>query len=185
MKISLIFFLLTSSLLSQSQDNQIKDYFNSLNNKTIIIEIFENQSVFRANISLNDSKIYFETIDTDSTISLFEKNVITSYDLSKKNIIIENSDKNILDFFSYENFENASLIKIEIENEDSIYYYNFYDNVLLISFSNSKNVVDKISLFQAEKSIFECKVVDVNKYKNPLEFFNIDDSWTTIDWRSN
>ena len=134
MKISLIFFLITSSLFCQSNDYQIKNYFNSLNNKTILIEIFENQSVFNANISLNDPKIYFETIDTDSTISLFEKNIITSYDLSKKNIIIENSDKNILDFFSYKNFENASLIKIEIENENSIYYYDFYDNILLISF---------------------------------------------------
>ena len=185
MKISLIFFLITSSLFSQSNDSQIKNYFNSLNNKTILIEIFEDQSFFNANISLNDPKIYFETIDTDSTISLFEKNIITSYDLSKKNIIIENSDKNILDFFSYENFEKSPIIKIEIENENSIYYYNFYNNILLISFSNSKNVVDKISLFQAEKSIFECKIVDVNKYKNPLEFFNIDDSWTTIDWRKN
>ena len=72
MKISLIFFALTTSLLSQSQDTQIKDYFNSLNNKTILIEIFENQSVFNANISLNDPKIYFETIEVDSTISLFE-----------------------------------------------------------------------------------------------------------------
>ena len=185
MKISLIFFLIASSLFSQSQDIQIKNYFNSLNNKTIFIEIFENQSVFNANISLNDSKIYFETIHADSTISLFEKNVITSYDLSKKNIIIEDSDRNIIDFFSYENFENASLIKIEIVNQHSIYHYNFYDNVLLISFSNSKNLIDKISLFQSEKSVFECKIVDVNKYKNPLEFFNIDDSWTTIDWRSN
>ena len=74
MKISLIFFFITSSLLSQSQDVQIKNYFNSLNNQTILIEIFENQSVFNANISLNDAKIYFETIDTDSTISLFEIN---------------------------------------------------------------------------------------------------------------
>ena len=103
MKISLIFFLLITSLFCQSQDSQIKDYFNSLNNKTIIIEIFENQSVFDASISLNDPKIYFETIEVDSTVSLFENNVITSYDLSKKNIIIENSEKNILDFFSYKN----------------------------------------------------------------------------------
>ena len=183
MKISLIFFLLTTSVLSQSQDTHIKDYFNSLDNKTILLEIFENQSVFNAKISLNDSKIYFETIDTDSTISLFEKNVITSYDLSKKNIIIENSDKNILDFFSYKNFENASLIKIEIENENSNYYYNFYDNILLISFNNSQKMVKEISLFQAENSIFECKIVDIKKYQNPLKFLNIDDSWTTIDWR--
>ena len=118
MKISLIILLISSSLLSQSQDIKIKNYLNSLNNKTVLIEIFENQSVFNAKISLNDSKIYFETIDTDSTISLFEKNVITSYDLSKKNIILENSDKNIIDFFSYENFENASVIKIENENEN-------------------------------------------------------------------
>ena len=185
MKISLIILLISSSLLSQSQDNKIKNYFNSLNNKTVLIEIFENKSVFNAKISLNDSKIYFETIDTDSTISLFEKNVITSYDLSKKNIILENSDKNIIDFFSYENFENASLIKIENENENSIYYYNFYDNILLIDYDNSKNMIHKISLFQAENSIFECKIVDVNKYQNPLKFFNIDDSWTTIDWRLN
>ena len=55
--------MLTNSLFSQSQDTKIKDYFNSLNNKTIVIEIFENQSVFNAKISLNDSKIYFETIE--------------------------------------------------------------------------------------------------------------------------
>ena len=174
MKISLIFFLLTTSLLSQSNDFQVKDYFNSLNNKTILIEIFENQSVFNANISLNDPKIYFETIEVDSTVSLFENNVITSYDLSKKNI---------LDFFSYKNLENASLIKIEIENENSIYYYNFYNNILLISFNNSESMVKEISLFQAENSIFECKIVDIDKYQNPLKFLNIDDSWTTIDWR--
>ena len=86
MKISLIFFLLTTSLFCQSQDTHIKDFFNSLNNKTILIEIFENKSVFNANISLNDPKIYFETIEVDSTVSLFENKVITSYDLSKKNI---------------------------------------------------------------------------------------------------
>ena len=183
MKISLIFFLLITSLFSQSQDSHIKDFFNSLNNKTILIEIFENQSVFNANISLNDPKIYFETIEVDSTVSLFENNVITSYDLSKKNIIVENSEKNILDFFSYKNFENASLIKIEIENENSIHYYNFYNNILLISFNNSQSMVKKISLFQAKNSIFECKIVDINKYQNPLKFLNIDDSWTTIDWR--
>ena len=183
MKISLIFFLLTTSLFCQSQDTHIKDFFNSLNNKTILIEIFENQSVFNANISLNDPKIYFETIEVDSTVSLFENNVITSYDLSKKNIIIENSEKNILDFFSYKNLENASLIKIEIENENSIYYYNFYNNILLISFNNSKSMVKEISLFQAENPIFECKIVGINKYQNPLKFLKIDDSWTTIDWR--
>ena len=97
--------------------------------------------------------------------------MITSYDLSKKNIIVENSEKNILDFFSYKNLENASLIKIEIENENSIHYYN------------SQSMVEKISLFQAENSIFECKIVDIKKYQNPLKFLNIDDSWTTIDWR--
>ena len=183
MKISLIFCLLTTSLFCQSQDTHIKDFFNSLNNKTILIEIFENQSVFNAKISLNDPKIYFETIEVDSTVSLFENNVITSYDLSKKNIIVENSEKNILDFFSYKNFVNASLLKIEIENENSIYYYNFYNNILLISFDNSQSMVKEISLLQAENSIFECKIVDINKYQNPLKFLNIDDSWTTIDWR--
>ena len=147
MKISLIFFLLITSLFSQSQDTQIKDYFKSLNNKTILIEIFENQSVFNANISLNDSKFFFETIEVDSTVSLFENNVITSYDLSKKNIIIENSEKNILDFFSYKNLENASLIKIEIENENSIYYYNFYNNILLISFNKSIPSLSGLSNF--------------------------------------
>ena len=70
MKISLIFFLLTTSLFSQSQDTQIKDYFSSLNNKTILIEIFENQSVFNANISLNDPKIYFETIEIIFNMSI-------------------------------------------------------------------------------------------------------------------
>ena len=60
-------------------------------------------------------KIYFETIEVDSTVSLFENNVITSYDLFKKNIIIENSEKNILDFFSYKNLENASLIKLKLK----------------------------------------------------------------------
>jgi len=185
MKISLIFFLIASSLFSQSQDIQIKNYFNSLNNKTILIEIFENQSVFNANISLNDSKIYFETIHADSTISLFEKNLITSFDLSQKIIIIENSEKNILDFFAYENFENASLIEVEKKNENSIYSYSFYDNILLIIFNKSENIVSRISLIQSEKVIFECIIVEVNNYQNPLEFFNIDDTWTTIDWRLN
>ena len=96
---------------------------------------------------------------------------------------IESSEKNILDFFSYKNLENASLIKIEIENENSIYYYNFNNNILLISFNNSQSMVKEISLFQAENSIFQCKIVDINKYQNPLKFLNIDDSWTTIDWR--
>ena len=71
MKISLIFFLLTTSLFSQSQDTHIKEYFNSLDNKTILLEIFENKSVFNANISLNDPKIYFETIEVDSTCLLY------------------------------------------------------------------------------------------------------------------
>ena len=98
MKISLIFFLLTTWLFSQSQDTQIKDYFNSLNNKTILIEIFENQSVFNANISLNDPKIYFETIEVDSTVSLFENNVISEETKSEietawETAIQENRDK--------------------------------------------------------------------------------------------
>ena len=95
----------------------------------------------------------------------------------------QNSEKNILDFFSYKNLENASLIKIEIENENSIYYYNFYNNILLISFNNSQGMVKEISLLKAENSIFECKIVDIKKYQNPLKFLNIDDSWTIIDWR--
>ena len=73
--------------------------------------------------------------------------------------------------------------EIEIENENSIYYYNFYNNILLIIFNNSQSIVKEISLFQAENSIFECKIVDINKYQNPLKFLNIDDSWTAIDWR--
>ena len=78
MKISLIFFLLTTSVFSQSQDTQIKDYFNNLNNKTILLEIFENQTVFNANISLNDSKIHFETIEI-----IFNLSILT---LTKKRI---------------------------------------------------------------------------------------------------
>ena len=44
------------------KDKEIRsDIINaSLNNKNILIEIFENQSVINANISLNDSKIYFD-----------------------------------------------------------------------------------------------------------------------------
>ena len=56
MKISLIFYLLTTSLFCQSQDTHIKDFFNSLNNKTILIEIFENQSVFNAKKNLKSVK---------------------------------------------------------------------------------------------------------------------------------
>ena len=66
---------------------------------------------------IKNSKIYFETLASDSTISLFEKNSITTFDLSQKKIIIESSEKNILDFFAYKNFENASLIKVEKKNE--------------------------------------------------------------------
>ena len=185
MKISLILIFISSLLLSQDQDKQLRNFFNSLNNKTILAEIIEENSSFNANISSKDSKIYFETVASDSTISLFEKNLITSFDLSQKKIIIESSEKNILDFFAYENFENASLIKVEKENENSIYSYNFYDNILLIIFNNSENMVSRINLIQTEKIIFECIIVEVNNYQNPLEFFNIDDSWTTIDWRLN
>ena len=185
MKISLILIFISSLLLSQDQDKQLRNFFNSLNNKTILAEIIEENSSFNANISSKDSKIYFETVALDSTISLFEKNLITSFDLSQKKIIIESSEKNILDFFAYENFENASLIKVEKENDNSIYSYNFYDNILLIIFNNSENMVSRINLIQTEKIIFECIIVEVNNYQNPLEFFNIDDSWTTIDWRTN
>ena len=185
MKISLILIFISSLLLSQDQDKQLRNFFNSLNNKTILAEIIEENSSFNANISSKDSKIYFETVALDSTISLFEKNLITSFDLSQKKIIIESSEKNILDFFAYENFENASLIKVEKENDNSIYSYNFYDNILLIIFNNSENMVSRINLIQTEKIIFECIIVEVNNYQNPLEFFNIDDSWTTIDWRLN
>ena len=113
MKISLILIFISSLLLSQDQDKQLRNFFNDLKNKTILVEIVEENSFFNANISLKDSKIYFETLASDSAISLFEKNLITSFDLSQKIIIIENSEKNILDFFAYENFENASLIEVE------------------------------------------------------------------------
>ena len=150
MKISLILIFISSLLLSQDQDKQLRNFFNDLKNKTILVEIVEENSFFNANISLKDSKIYFETLASDSTISLFEKNLITSFDLSQKIIIIENSKKNILDFFAYENFENASLIEVEKKNENSIYSYSFYNNILLISFNNSQNMVKEISLFQAK-----------------------------------
>ena len=185
MKISLIFFLISSYLSSQDQDKQLRNFFYDLKNKTILVEIVEENSFFNANISLKDAKIYFETLASDSTISLFEKNLITSFDLAQKKIIIESSEKNILDFFAYENLENASLIKVEKKNENSIYSYNFYDNILLIIFNKSENMVNRINLIKSEKIIFECIIVEVNNYQNPLEFFNIDDTWTTIDWRLN
>ena len=112
MKISLILIFISSLLFSNDQDKQLRNFFNDLKNKTIFAEIVEENSFFNANISLKDSKIYFETLASDSTISLFEKNSITTFDLSQKKIIIESSEKNILDFFDYENFENASLIKV-------------------------------------------------------------------------
>ena len=77
------------------------------------------------------------------------------------------------------------MIKVEKKNENSIYSYNFYDNILLIIFNNSKNMVNRINLIKSEKIIFECIILEVNNYQNPLEFFNIDDTWTTIDWRLN
>ena len=112
---------------------------------------------------MNDNQItiIIITYKSDQIISNFVKKIPTNIET----IIIENSDKNILDFFSYKNLENASLIKIEIENENSIYYYDFYDNTLLITFSNSKNMVHKISLLQAGNSIFEFKIVYINKYQ--------------------
>lgn len=185
MKISLILIFISSFLFSQNQDKQLRNFFNDLNNKTIFAEIAEENSFFNANISLKDSKIYFETLASDSTISLFEKNSITTFDLSQKKIIIESSEKNILDFFAYENFENASLIEVEKKNENSIYSYNFYDSILLIIYNKSKNMVNRINLIQSEKLIFECIIVEVNNYQNPLEFFNFDEEWTTIDWRLN
>ena len=79
MKISLILIFISSLLLSQDQDKQLRNFFNDLKNKTILVEIVEENSFFNANISLKDSKIYFETLASDSTISLFEKNLITSF----------------------------------------------------------------------------------------------------------
>ena len=61
--------------------------------------------------------------------------------------------------------------------------FQMFLNILLISFDNSQSMFEKINLFQAENSIFECKIVNIKKYQNPLKFLNIDDSWTTIDWR--
>ena len=185
MKISLIFIFISSFLFSQDQDKQLRNFFNDLKNKTILAEIVEENSFFNANISLKDSKIYFETLSSDSTISLFEKNLITTFDLSQKKIIIESSEKNILDFFAIENFEKASLIEVETKNENLIYSYNFYDNILLIIFNKSENMVKRINLIQSEKLILECIIIEVNNYQNPLEFFNFDDKWTTIDWSLN
>ena len=185
MKISLILIFISSFLFSQDQDKQLRNFFNDLKNKTILAEIVEKNSFFNANISLKDSKIYFETLTSDSTISLFEKNLITSFDLSQKKIIIESSEQNILDFFAYENFENASLLEVKKRNENSIYSYNFYDSILLIIYNKSENMVSRINLIQSEKLIFECIIVEVNNYQNPLEFFNFDEKWTTIDWRLN
>ena len=76
-------------------------------------------------------------------------------------------------------------MKLKKKNENSIYSYSFYDKILLIIFNKSENIVSRISLIQSEKVIFECIIVEVNNYQNPLEFFNIDDTWTTIDWRLN
>ena len=185
MKISLILIFISSLLLSQNHDKQLRNFFNDLKNKTIFVEILEENSFFNANISFKDSKIYFETLASDSTISLFEKDLITSFDLSQKKIIIESSERNILDFFEYENFENASLIDVEKKNENSIYTYNFYDNILLVTFNKSENIVSRINLIQSERVIFDCIIVGVNNYQNPLEFFNFDEKWTTIDWRLN
>ena len=77
------------------------------------------------------------------------------------------------------------MIEVEKKNENSIYSYSFYDKILLIIFNKSENIVSRISLIQSEKVIFECIIVEVNNYQNPFEFFNIDDTWTTIDWRLN
>ena len=103
-------------------------------------------------------------------IFLFSININSQTNLS---YYFENSEKNILDFFAYENFENASLIEVEKKNENSIYSYSFYDNILLIIFNKSENMVSRINLIQSEKVIFECIIVKVNNYQNPFEFFNI------------
>ena len=57
---------------------------------------------------------------------------------------------------------------------------------LAIGAGNGSNLATDLTLDKhprTGKKFRHIKIVDIKKYQNPLKFLNIDDSWTTIDWR--
>ena len=185
MKNSLIVVFLSSCFLysSGNEDIEIKDFFKSLYNKTVILEINQQSVSYNANLSINSNQISFDTAMFDGTVSIFKDSLISSYDLNEKIIILENAEKNFLEFFDFENFENAKLISINTINNYSSYHYNYLNNKLLIKFDDTKKQVYSISLTQFDKIVFDCFVGSVESFQDPLTNLKVDDTWQVIDWR--
>ena len=185
MKNSLIVVFLSSCFLysSGNEDIEIKDFFKSLYNKTVILEINQQSVSYNANLSINSNQISFDTAMFDGTVSVFKDSLISSYDLNEKIIILENAEKNFLEFFDFENFENAKLITINTINNYSSYHYNYLNNKLLIKFDDTKKQVYSISLTQFDKIVFDCFVGSVESFQDPLTNVKVDDTWQVIDWR--
>lgn len=185
MKNSLIVVFLSSCFLysSGNEDIEIKDFFKNLYNKTVILEINQQSVSYNANLSINSNQISFDTAMFDGTVSVFKDSLISSYDLNEKIIILENAEKNFLEFFDFENFENAKLITINTINNYSSYHYNYLNNKLLIKFDDTKKQVYSISLTQFDKIVFDCFVVSVESFQDPLTNLKVDDTWQVIDWR--
>ena len=185
MKNSLIVVFLSSCFLysSGNEDIEIKDFFKNLYNKTVILEINQQSVSYNANLSINSNQISFDTAMFDGTVSVFKDSLISSYDLNEKIIILENAEKNFLEFFDFENFENAKLITINTINNYSSYHYNYLNNKLLIKFDDTKKQVYSISLTQFDKIVFDCFIVSVESFQDPLTNLKVDDTWQVIDWR--
>jgi len=181
-KIIFLFFCLLHG--SDSRDLEIKSFFKNLNNKTVNLEIQHSSNSYNALLSINVDKIFFDTLDFDGMVSVFSEDTISSYNSNDNTIILESAEKNLLEFFNYKNFENAELIKIDINDNYSLYHYGYLNNNLLIKFDSIKEQVFSISFTQFDKILFDCFVGNVESFKNPLTSLKIDENWQTIDWRT-
>ena len=182
--IKIIFLSFCSLFGNDIKDIEIKNFFKNLDNKTVNLQINHSSDSYKASLSITVDKIFFDTSKFDGMVSVFSGDTISSYDSKDNIIILENAEKNLLEFFDYENFENAELIKIDISNKYLLYHYNYMDNKLFIKFDIKRKQVYSISLTQFDEIVFDCLVVSIESFKNPLFDLKVNDDWETIDWRS-
>lgn len=182
--IKIIFLSFCSLFGNDIKDIEIKNFFKNLDNKTVNLQINHSSDSYKASLSITVDKIFFDTSKFDGMVSVFSGNIISSYDSKDNVIILENAEKNLLEFFDYENFENAELIKIDISNKYLLYHYNYMDNTLFIKFDTKRKQVYSISFTQFDEIVFDCLVGSIESFKNPLFDLKVNDDWKTIDWRS-
>lgn len=170
---------------NEIKDIEIKNFFKNLNNKTVNLKINQSSKSYNASLSLKVNQILFNTLSFDGMVSVFSGNTISSYDSNENIIILETAEKNLLEFFDYKNFENAKLISIDNNDIYLSYRYNYMNDNLLIKFDTIKKQVYSISFIQFDKIVFDCFIISIENFQNPLVSLKVNDGWQTIDWRSN